>query len=358
MDTATVNQNNPSKQHREMATIGQNVSNEQYLKTAAINQSVLSNACDWCPRTCLANRADGQVGVCGADSRLIVARAALHFWEEPPISGETGSGTVFFGHCPLHCVYCQNALIAAGNQGIAISIERLAQIFIELQRKGALNINMVTPSHYTYHIIEALKIARQGGSLETGECLELPVVWNTSGYETTKTIEALAGWANVYLVDFKYARRSTAQAYSHAADYPEIALRAIDEMVAQIDSAGGTSYDEYRGQQRMTRGVIVRHLILPGHIEESYEALKLLYDRYGNTVKYSIMNQYTPVIDSDSALAARYPQLLERVSSDDYDDILTYADDLGIDDYYWQEGKAATESFIPAFDNTGVLAQE
>lgn len=304
----------------------------------------LPQACDWCPRKCGANRKAGQTGFCGADGTLRVARAALHFWEEPPLSGTAGSGAVFFSGCPLRCCYCQNASIAVGKVGKQISLERLVEIFFELRDLGALNINLVTPSHYAPLIARATVLAREQG-------FDLPFVWNTSGYETVEAVQALAPVADVFLTDFKYADGGMGQMYSHAADYPQVALAAIDAMV---DMVGETQFDEYRGQVRMTRGVVIRHLLLPGHEEDSEAAVKLLYGRYGNKVILSLMNQYTPVIDPASAAAKKFPNLLVSPTDLEYDMLLDYADELGIEDYFWQEGGAVDESFIPPFDLTGV----
>jgi len=304
----------------------------------------LPDACTWCPRMCGVNRRAGQRGVCGAADELRIARCALHFWEEPPISGTAGSGTIFFSHCPLHCVYCQNATIAQGASGKAVTFDRLVNMCLELQEQGAMNINMVTPTHYSLVIVEAVRQAR-------GRGLALPIVWNTSGYENVSVIEALSRTVDVYLTDFKYSNPATAYAYSSARDYPQVAFAALDRMVAQT---GCAAYDCFGGEQRMVKGVIVRHLLLPGHVEESYDALRLLFERYGNTVRYSIMNQYTPVLSPTDAAAQAYPHLLERVSDAEYEALLDFADDLGIRDYFWQEDAAAAESFIPPFDNTGV----
>lgn len=308
-------------------------------------RALLPHACDWCPRKCGADRAAGQQGVCGAADQLRIARAALHFWEEPPISGQAGSGTVFFSFCPLRCVYCQNHHIALGSTGANVSLDRLAAIFLEQQQRGALNLNMVTPTHYGPVIAQAVRLARAQG-------LHLPVVWNTAGYETVESVRALQGVADVFLTDFKYASSATAAAYSHAPDYVDVACAALDLMVAQ---AGPLQTDEYQGQLRLTRGVVVRHLLLPGRVDESKRVVKLLWDRYGTSVLYSIMNQYTPVIDPAGAVAKRHPELLGRPTSEEYEELLDYADSLGLEDYFWQDGEAAKESFIPAFDLEGVL---
>lgn len=308
--------------------------------------------CRLCPRQCSVNRSAGERGLCGAPAELRVARAALHFWEEPPISGEDGSGTVFFAHCPLRCVYCQNADIALGEQGRTVSVERLAAIMGQLQDAGALNINCVTPTHYAPQIRQAVLQARAAG-------MALPVLWNTSGYETVAAIRDNRGFVDGYLTDFKYADDRLAAAYSHASDYPTQALAALEAMV---ETAGEPRYDDYHGQERLVGGVIVRHLLLPGALENSKAVVKMLHERFGNAIRLSLMNQYTPVIarfaQEGRATAARtlerYPQLAQTVPEAAYEELLDYADDLGIEDYFWQEGGACEESFIPAFDFTGV----
>ena len=287
---------------------------------------------------CGALRSEGARGICGAGKDVLVARAALHFWEEPPISGERGSGTVFFTHCPLGCVYCQNASIAQGQAGVAVSVERLAHVMCDLQEQGALNINCVTPTHYSTAIAQAVGIARGNG-------LQLPVLWNTSGYERAEVIHMLRDTVDVYLTDYKYADAALAQRYSRAKDYPEVALRAIEAM---LECVGRPVFNEVDGMPRMTRGVVVRHLILPNAFDNSMDALKLLFKRFGNDVLYSIMNQYTPIMPASQL--TRFPELGSRVSDEDYERLLDFADDLGIDDYFWQEGLAAEESFIPAWD--------
>ena len=307
-------------------------------------QVPLPEACDWCPRACHANRAAGARGFCGADDTLRIARAALHFWEEPCLSGERGSGTIFFSHCPLRCVYCQNAEIAAGDVGRAITVQRLSDICLELQAAGALNINMVTPTHYAAHIRVAVADARRRG-------LNLPIVFNTSGYETPASVRAAATTADIWLTDFKYASPDVAAAYSHAPDYPQVALAALDTMVAQV---GEALFDEVDGQPRMLRGIIVRHLLLPDHLDDSRQVVRLLHERYGDVIRLSLMNQYTPHIAPDGLAAARHPELLCRVPDADYESLLDFADNLGVTEYYWQDGPAAEDSFIPAFDYTGV----
>lgn len=312
----------------------------------------LPTKCDLCPRDCGANRAAGERGLCGADDTLVVARAALHFWEEPPISGSAGSGTVFFAHCPLRCTYCQNAVIAEGRAGRVVSIERLAEICLELQEQNALNINFVTPTHYAPQARAAVALARSKG-------LSLPVVWNTSGYETVASVEANASVVDVYLTDFKYANANLAARYSHASDYAGVALAALDVMVEQV---GEPTFDEMDGSPRLVRGVVVRHLMLPGALEDSKRVVRLVHSRYGDRVLLSLMNQYTPVIAAAAQAGnrraadwlCRCPELAFAVPAEEYGALLDYADDLGVQDYFWQEGGAAEESFIPAFDCAGV----
>lgn len=316
--------------------------------------SLRFSPCNLCPRLCAADRAAGRRGVCGADDAIRVARAALHYWEEPPLSGESGSGTVFFANCPLHCVYCQNATIAEGEFGIEVTIDRLADILLELQAQGALNINCVTPTHYALQIREAVRVSRERG-------LVLPIAWNTSGYERFQAVNALKDTVDIYLTDFKYASSQVAQAYSHASDYPEVAVRALDAMVETI---GVPKFDEYRNQVRMTRGVVVRHLLLPGGLEDSKRVLKLLHERYGDDVLVSVMNQYTPVLASRAEegdaraqrVLASYPRLGETVPNEEYERLLDYADSIGMEDYFWQEGPAAKESFIPVWDGSGCIS--
>lgn len=279
--------------------------------------------------------------MCGADDKLVVARAALHFWEEPPISGRAGSGAVFFSHCPLGCVYCQNADIADGRAGESITIDRLGGICLELQKQGALTIDFVTPTHYAPQIRAATALARERG-------LELPVVWNTSGYETVVAICGLAGTVDVYLSDFKYADPALARRYSHAADYPAVALSALDVMVEQV---GLPRFDEVAGQRRIAGGVVVRHLMLPGALDDSKRVVELLHRRYGGAVVLSLMNQYTPLREFPTM-----PVLGEKVSDAAYEELLDFADDLGVEGYFWQEGGTAEKSFIPPFDLTGVAA--
>lgn len=295
--------------------------------------------CDLCPRKCLTDRAKGEKGICGQTDKLKVARAALHFWEEPCISGEAGSGAVFFSGCPLHCVFCQNENIANGTVGKEISLERLVDIFLELQEKGANNINLVTPGHFVPQIVKALDQAKKEG-------LTLPVVYNTSSYETVDTIKRLEGYVDIYLPDFKYMSPVLSKKYSHAPDYAEVAKAAIAEMVRQTGKAVFVNGDE---DNLILRGTIVRHLTLPGCMEDSMQILKYLHETYGDTIYISIMNQFTPLSNLE-----KYPELNRKITVEEYDALVDYAIDIGIENGFIQEGNTAEESFIPAFDCEGV----
>ena len=295
--------------------------------------------CDLCPRKCLVDRKKGEKGICGQTENLKVARAALHFWEEPCISGDAGSGAVFFSGCPLHCVFCQNENIANGTVGKEISVERLAEIFLELQEKGANNINLVTPGHFVPQITKALDLAKQEG-------LKLPIVYNTSSYETVETIKRLEGYVDIYLPDFKYMSPGLSKKYSHAPDYVEVAKAAIAEMVRQTGKAVFVNGDE---DNLILRGTIVRHLTLPGCMEDSMQILKYLHETYGDMIYISIMNQFTPLSNLE-----KYPELNRRITDEEYETLVDYAIEIGIENGFIQEGNTAEESFIPAFDCEGV----
>lgn len=348
-------------------------------------------------------------GVCGASDVVRIGRAALHWWEEPCLVGEQGSGAVFFAYCPLQCVYCQNRVLVEGS-GIDVTDEELAALFLRLQNEEhAANINLVTPTHYVPTIARVLRelcgteVSIPSASAEAIEpdtssvsaapaasiassasgALHIPVVYNTSSYETPETLRLMDGLVDVYLADFKYATPDVARRLSHAPDYPEVALAAIDEMLRQVpmwqDAVPNTTQSSSEASQNcndyrhvnengvfeddtecetnlaaeapvlLQRGVIVRHLVLPGYIEESKRALEVLAERYGNRIRLSIMNQYTPLAPG----LERYG-LIGTVTPEEYEEVLDCADELGIQDYFWQEGGAAEESFVPAFDGTGV----
>lgn len=294
--------------------------------------------CNICPRKCNKEREEGNAssyGYCQVSVLPKVARAALHFWEEPCISGEEGSGTVFFSGCNLRCVYCQNVEIAAGVQGKEISVDRLAEIFLELQERGANNINLVTPSHYYLQIKEAL--------VKVKGKLHIPVIANTSSYDSVEMLKEMEGLIDIYLADFKYADSALAQKYSHATEYPQVAAQALKEMFRQV---GEPEFDD-RGI--MKKGMIVRHLLIPGCKEDSKAVLKYLYEAFGDSIFISIMNQYTPLSHVE-----KYPELNRRITEEEYEEIVDYAIELGIENGFVQEGETAEESFIPAFDGEGV----
>ncbi|MCD8104001.1 MAG: 4Fe-4S cluster-binding domain-containing protein [Lachnospiraceae bacterium] len=301
--------------------------------------------CTLCPRSCGADRGGGQKGRCHVDGKLRVARAALHFWEEPCISGEKGSGAVFFSGCPLGCVYCQNQAISRGRAGTEITSERLARIFLKLEGQGAHNLNLVTAGHYVPQVLEALSLAKKDG-------FSLPVVWNSSGYETVRTLRMLDGFVDIYLPDLKYLDPGLAKQYSGAEDYPAVAKAALGEMVRQCPSP------VFNEEGLMTSGVIARHLLLPGHVREAKRVASYLYETYGNQIYISLMNQYTPPaafrVQREKA-SGSFPALLARkVTKREYDRLLDYAAQIGIENGFFQEGGTADESFIPEFDGTGV----
>lgn len=292
--------------------------------------------CLLCPRKCGINRSTGQTGVCGVSSEIKVARAALHYWEEPCISGKKGSGAVFFSGCSLHCVFCQNREISDGKEGKVISKERLSDIFMELVDKGANNINLVTPGQYIPDIVWAVNDAKSRG-------MKLPIIYNTSGYENVTELRLLEGIVDVYLPDFKYMDSTLSAMYSRAKDYPSVAKQALSEMVRQqpdvvIDDATGL----------IQKGVIVRQLLLPGHVNDAKAVLKYLYDTYHDHVYISMMSQFTPIALKD------YPEINRTVTRREYERLVDYALKIGITNAFIQEGDVAKDSFIPAFDCEGV----
>ena len=292
--------------------------------------------CLLCPRKCGINRSTGQTGVCGVSSEIKVARAALHYWEEPCISGKRGSGAVFFSGCSLHCVFCQNREISDGKEGKVISKERLSDIFMELAGKGANNINLVTPGQYIPDIVWAVNDAKSRG-------MKLPIIYNTSGYENVTELKLLEGIVDVYLPDFKYMDSTLSARYSRAKDYPSVAKQALSEMVRQqpdvvIDDATGL----------IQKGVIVRQLLLPGHVNDAKAVLKYLYDTYHDHVYISMMSQFTPIALKD------YPEINRTVTKREYERLVDYALEIGITNAFIQEGDVAKDSFIPAFDCEGV----
>ena len=293
--------------------------------------------CNLCARHCNIDRSTDKTGFCKMTEEIRVARAALHMWEEPCISGEAGSGAVFFSGCSLHCVFCQNEEISRGQSGKEIGKERLVEIFLELQEKGANNINLVTPGQYVPHIIWAVEQARNQG-------LKLPIVYNTSSYEKVEILRRLEGIVDIYLPDFKYISPDIAMKYSKAKDYPEVAKAAIAEMVRQQPSP---VFDEET--ELMKRGVIVRQLLLPNLLEDAKAIVKYLYDAYGDNIYLSLMSQFTPLSNVEN-----YPELNRKVSEKEYEEYVNYAIELGVENGFIQEEDVADESFIPHFDCEGV----
>mgnify|MGYP002672359520 FL=1 len=293
--------------------------------------------CTLCPRRCHANRAAGQTGFCGQTAQLRAARAALHFWEEPCISGDCGSGTVFFSGCSLQCIFCQNHEIALGESGKVISVERLSQIFLELQDKGAANINLVTAGHFIPQVCRALELSKTHG-------LSIPIVYNTGSYEEVASLRLLEGLIDIWLPDLKYFSGDLSARYSSAPDYFQVATAAIAEMFRQTPAA---VFDSKTGL--MQRGIIVRHLMLPGQAADSKKILRYLHTTYGDAIYISIMNQYTPL-----AGVSEIPELNRKVTPEEYRRVLDFADRIGIENGFMQEDGTAAESFIPPFDYEGI----
>lgn len=299
------------------------------------------DSCNLCPRRCGARRNAGKAGWCGSNSTLRIARAALHFWEEPPISGDEGSGAIFFSGCPLRCVFCQNHRISHEGYGIEVDVGRLAHIMLELEAQHALNINLVTPFHFAPHVREAVIAAKAAG-------LSVPIVCNTSGYELPEVVAMMADVIDIWLTDFKYSSASLAHELSGAQDYPEVAEAALDVMLSSIRKRGGRLLGP---NDSLLRGIIVRHLVLPGHVDDSCAVLDKVWRLAGNEVDISIMNQYTP-----NDRCRRSPGDLSRgITEEEYEIVLCHADDLGFEHLWWQQGGTVSESFVPDFDATGVL---
>ncbi len=284
--------------------------------------------CSLCPRQCGADR-NNTIGQCHADSRIRVARAALHFWEEPCISGKNGSGTVFFSGCALGCVFCQNKEISRLASGQILSQDELYDIFLRLENEGAHNINLVTADHYIPQIIPVIQRAKNNGFV-------LPFVLNTSSFLTEKAVDALSGNIDIYLADFKFMSKAVAKKYANAENYPDIAKKAISKMVSQVGAA------EFKNGI-MTRGVIVRALVLPDNIIDAKAIIKYLYDAFGDKIYISIMSQYTPTGDSE------YPELCRTLTDREYKSVIDYAAQKGIKNAFCQEPSSADKSFIPEF---------
>lgn len=291
----------------------------------------MQNKCSLCPRDCNVDRSTS-LGVCQVSNKVKVARVALHYWEEPCISGENGSGAVFFSGCPLHCVFCQNEKISHGKVGKEISVQELADKYLELQSQGANNINLVTGTHYIPQIVESVLIARDKG-------LTLPIIYNTSGYEKPESLKLLEGIVNAYLPDFKYMDPKIAGKYSHDLDYPQVAKAAIEEMVRQCPKP------KFNQDGFIQSGVIVRQLLLPGHVKDAKAIVEYLYNRYHDDIYISLMSQYTPM----EQIAESYPEINRRVTKREYDNLIEFTLDLGVENAFVQDRKVAKESFIPEF---------
>ena len=295
--------------------------------------------CTLCPRMCGANRHTGQLGFCGADDRLRIGLAGLHRWEEPCLSGTHGAGTVFFCHCPLGCIYCQNHDISghdASQAGVLTDISGLADTFLSLQQQGAHNIDLVTPTHYAAHLMEAIPLARSKG-------LTIPIIYNCGGYERVETLQQLNGLIDIYLPDFKYYSPYYADRYSHAPDYYDVACAAIDEMVKQT---GAPQLDK---DGIMTSGTIIRHLMLPTLGGDTAQILRTIATRWGNDVFVSLMRQFTPCTN-----LSKYPELLNKITNDEYDIACEQMSLLGLNGWT-QDAESISESFIPNFNGNGVI---
>lgn len=292
--------------------------------------------CKLCPRNCNANRLQGHTGFCSAGTNVKIAKVSLHKWEEPCISGNRGSGTIFFCHCNLKCVFCQNYSISAGNVGKEISIERLSDIFLEQQNRGAHNINLVTPTHYIPQIIQALDIAKSKG-------LALPILFNTNSYQTTEALKILKGYVDVYLPDLKYFSDKYAVRYSNAPDYFAFASKAIMEMYSQVGNP------VFNRDGLIVKGVIIRHLMLPGLLFDSKKIIDYIYNTYGNSVYISIMNQYTPMYH-----AYKFPEINKPLNPGHYDSLINYCISLGIKNAFIQENGTCSRNFVPDFNLQGV----
>lgn len=297
----------------------------------------LLESCNLCNRKCKINRLDSELGFCMASDKIRIARADLHMWEEPPISMGNGSGTVFFSHCNLKCVFCQNHEISQDYSGLIVSVERLSDIFMELQEKGANNINLVTPTHYVPQIMEALDIAKSKG-------LSLPILYNTNGYDTLETIKSLDGYIDVYLPDFKYFNDKYSVKYSKASDYSANIIPLLEEMVNQVGEAS------FNDEGKIEKGVIIRHLMLPGLLFDSKKVIDSIYETFGDKVYISIMNQYTPMHKSSD-----YPEIDKKLNPKHYTSLLEYVADIGIVNGFVQDEGTNTTDYVPSFKNEGVM---
>lgn len=288
--------------------------------------------CNLCPRKCNIDR-ETVTGICGVPAAYKVARAALHFWEEPCISGEKGSGTVFFSGCSLKCVFCQNFEISRNAFGKEISEEKLIDIFKDLEKQGAHNINLVNPTHYSSQLSETLKKYKPS----------IPVVWNTGGYDSVESLRKLDGLVDIYLADIKYVSESVSKKYSGAEDYFSVASQAVLEMQSQV---GENVFDE---NGIMQKGIIIRHLVLPGNVSQAFRVMDWVKENLPEDTILSLMSQYTPC-----GKACEYPTINRRISEREYDLVLDYAENLNLENVFIQEIESSSKDFIPDFDLTGI----
>ena len=320
-----------------------------FAEKCGIINSVIYMICNLCPRACGAERTEHSGnGFCQAGTLPVVARIAPHFGEEPCISGTKGSGTVFFSGCTMRCVYCQNHEISFTGKGITLTPRQLADGYKRLEERGVHNINLVTASHYLYIVIPAIEKAKRQG-------LSIPVVYNTGAYERVEAIKALEGLVDIWLPDFKYISPRISLAYSHTPDYFQYASKALAEMVRQCprplfaDGSSSIDAEDDKDDPVMVKGVIVRHLVLPGCSEDSRDILDYLHTTYGDSIFISLMNQYTPMpqVYGD-------PNLGRKLTKREYDELVDYAISIGITNGFIQDGETASQSYIPAFDGTGL----
>lgn len=295
----------------------------------------LLNKCEICPRKCKVNRNNGELGYCKASNKMKIGGYHLHMWEEPIITGKNGSGTIFFSYCNLRCAYCQNYDLSFNSVGEYITIERLSDIMLELQEMQAENINLVTPTHYIPLIKNSIILAKEKG-------LKIPIVYNTSGYESVESLKTLEGLIDIYLPDFKYYDNSLGK-YSSVADYFNIASLALKEMYRQVGKP------KYNKKGMLKKGVIVRHLVLPNNYQDSKKIINYLYQEYKDNIILSIMNQYT------ITKITKYPELNQKVDPKEYDNLIDYAYDLGIRNCFTQEEESQSESFIPKFKGDTII---
>lgn len=296
----------------------------------------LLSKCNICPRNCNVNRLNNELGFCHSGSSIKISKVSLHKWEEPCISGENGSGTIFFSNCNLRCCFCQNHKISHEGFGKEVSIDRLSEIFIEQQERGAHNINLVTPTHYVPQIISAIEKAKAKG-------LNIPILYNSSGYEKVETIKLLKGYIDVYLPDIKYFSDKYAVKYSNAPNYFSYAESSVKEMVSQVgevklDSSG-----------MIKKGVIIRHMMLPGLLFDSKKIIDFVVKNFGDSVYVSIMNQYTPMFNAE-----KYPEINKPLKPEIYDSLIDYALSAGITNGFIQENGTSSEAYVPDFDLSGI----